>query len=138
METQLTDKEEGRLNYLMGKHCYVTKETIQSFLTHPHKGYVARKRPEYEERLEAHLLLDKKGLTEEQKNVVWVKSNWSQRKKRLSYKAKPKRVRQDNKTEINYSHSGGGCNVNRIRYPKKNRKTAWKRFYKLFPHLKPE
>lgn len=31
---------------------------------------------------------------------------------------------------------GGGDNKNKIRYPKKCRKTAWKRFYKLFPHLK--
>ena len=30
----------------------------------------------------------------------------------------------------------GGENKNSIRYPKKCRKTAWKRFYKLFPHLK--
>lgn len=32
----------------------------------------------------------------------------------------------------------GGSNRNKIRYPKKCRKTAWKRFYKLFPHLKKE
>lgn len=31
----------------------------------------------------------------------------------------------------------GGYNANKIRYPKQCRKTAWKRFYKLFPHLKP-
>ena len=51
------------------------------------------------------------------------------------YKQKPNKVRQDNKTEINY---GTGYNTNRstIRYPKKCRKTAWKRFNKLFPDLK--
>jgi len=44
--------------------------------------------------------------------------------------------RQDNKTYINYG--SGGSNWPTIRYPKKCRKTAWKRFYKLFPHLKPK
>jgi hypothetical protein len=43
---------------------------------------------------------------------------------------------QDNKSYKN--GSGTNYNPNTIRYPKKNRKTAWKRFYKLFPHLKPE
>ena len=48
---------------------------------------------------------------------------------------KPLRKRQDNKTEINYG--SGGSNGKTIRYPKKCRKTAWKRFYKLFPMLDP-
>ena len=30
----------------------------------------------------------------------------------------------------------GNSNRNKIRFPRKCRKTAWKRFYKLFPHLK--
>lgn len=36
---------------------------------------------------------------------------------------------------INYSRRRNS-NRNKIRYPRKCRKTAWKRFYKLFPHLK--
>ena len=48
--------------------------------------------------------------------------------------AKP--ARQDNKTFIN--RGSGGCNANKIRLPRKARKTAWKRFYRLFPHLKPQ
>lgn len=47
-----------------------------------------------------------------------------------------KEPRKDNKTYLNYG-SGDG-NRNKIRFPKKCRKTAWKRFYKLFPHLNPE
>lgn len=54
--------------------------------------------------------------------------------KRMNSMAKPKR--QDNKTYIN--RGSEGSNANSIRYPKKCRKTAWKRFYRLFPHLKPE
>jgi hypothetical protein len=44
---------------------------------------------------------------------------------------------RDNKDQLvigKRNHS----NRNKIRYPRKKRKTAWKRFYKLFPHLKPE
>ena len=41
----------------------------------------------------------------------------------------PKRARQDNKDFVN--RGTGGSNRNSIRYPKKKRKTAWKRFYKL-------
>lgn len=48
----------------------------------------------------------------------------------------PKPDRRDNKHT--YSHgTGNGFNRNRVRYPRKCRKAAWKRFYKLFPHLKP-
>ena len=46
--------------------------------------------------------------------------------------------RQDNKTYPNKQGRWGASNKNKIRYPRKKRKTAWKRFYKLFPHLKPE
>lgn len=52
------------------------------------------------------------------------------------YKKKSKPERKDNKDYIN--RGSGGSNRNKIRYPKKVRKTAWKRFYKLFPSLDPE
>ena len=53
---------------------------------------------------------------------------------RVNYNFMPKPPRKDNKDYINYGsgHNGGTS----IRYPKKGRKTAWKRFYKLFPKLK--
>lgn len=47
-----------------------------------------------------------------------------------------KNPRQDNKSYVNYGN--GYSNAKRIRYPKKTRKSAWKRFYKLFPHLDPK
>jgi hypothetical protein len=46
---------------------------------------------------------------------------------------KPPGESRDNKDVLVGS---SGDNRNKIRYPKKCRKTAWKRFYKLFPHLK--
>ena len=51
------------------------------------------------------------------------------------YDKMPKNLRQDNKSYINFG--SGGSNAGKIRLPKKCRKTAWKRFYKLFPKLKP-
>ena len=53
------------------------------------------------------------------------------------YNKMPKRPRQDNKDFLNKQEMYSG-NRSKIRYPRKARKTAWKRFYKLFPHLKPK
>jgi hypothetical protein len=41
---------------------------------------------------------------------------------------------RDNKDRIIYTGNSGS---NRIRYPKKGHKQAWKKFYKLFPSLQP-
>lgn len=49
------------------------------------------------------------------------------------YHKRPIKEGRDNKDVLVGS---GGDNQNKIRYPKKCRKTAWKRFYKLFPQLK--
>lgn len=54
----------------------------------------------------------------------------------VDYDSMPPMPRQDNKTYIN--HGSGGSNWGWLRRPKKVRKTAWKRFYKLFPKLKWE
>ncbi len=51
------------------------------------------------------------------------------------YKVRPVRPRKDNKDFYNGS---GGYWRNTVRYPKKKRKTAWVRFYKLFPNLDPK
>jgi len=55
---------------------------------------------------------------------------------RQKYNKMPKRPRQDNKDFIN--KGSGHPQRGWLRYPRKKRKTAWKRFYKLFPHLKPK
>ena len=53
---------------------------------------------------------------------------------KTDYNKMPKNPRQDNKTYINYGSSGH--NRDKIRLPRKVRKTAWKRFFKLFPWIK--
>ena len=67
----------------------------------------------------------------------WNKSWNDQKEIHKSYGKNSRPPRQDNKTYLNTSPSGYSSNKNKIRYPRKKRKTAWKRFYKLFPHLKP-
>jgi hypothetical protein len=47
------------------------------------------------------------------------------------------RSHRDNK-DATVGSGNCGSNANTIRFPKKCRKTAWKRFYRLFPHLKNE
>ena len=53
------------------------------------------------------------------------------------YRHNDKPERKDNKTSLNFgNHDSRG--ISSVRFPSKKRKTAWKRFYKLFPWLKPE
>jgi len=81
-------------------------------------------------------LYEKAGAVEEDWQRHWAhhKADQVHRHHQMNSMVKPER--QDNKTFIN--RGSGGCNANKIRFPSKKRKTAWKRFYKLFPHLKPE
>lgn len=53
----------------------------------------------------------------------------------INYSSMPKEPMQDNKNTLS-NYPTNYYNPNSIRYPKKCRKTAWKRFYKLFPTLK--
>lgn len=64
----------------------------------------------------------------------WREIQIAKRENKFLYEKSPKPLRRDNK-DIRVG-SGGG-NRNKIRRPRKCRKTAWKRFYKLFPKLKP-
>ena len=50
----------------------------------------------------------------------------------------PVKMKKDNKDVKVYGNTTRGLRQNTIRVPKKCRKTAWKRFYKLFPERKPE
>lgn len=56
---------------------------------------------------------------------------------KANYNTMPSPEYKDNKTYKNHG-TGHGSNANKIRFPKKARKTAWKRFYRLFPSLNPE
>lgn len=75
---------------------------------------------------------------------VWAEEFWWLQPSKISrqdYSAMPKPLRKDNKTYVNRT-SGPSSNYSyhhphdKVRFPKKKRKTAWKRFYRLFPNLK--
>lgn len=83
---------------------------------------------------ELFTLIKKFGLeTDSEIRKIWVPIRRTRMQVRAQYNKIPNKVRQDNKNSINWGNGRG--NANKIRYPKKCRKTAWKRFYKLFPHL---
>lgn len=81
-------------------------------------------------------LYEKAGAVEEdwQRHWTYYRANQVHLHHQMNRMVKPER--KDNKTSIN--RGSGGTNANKIRFPRKARKTAWKRFYKLFPHLKPQ
>lgn len=81
-------------------------------------------------------LYEKAGVSEADSQHHWIYNRNQQISLHYGMNVMAKPERKDNKTYIN---RGNGCsNRNKIRYPKKCRKTAWKRFYKLFPSLKPK
>lgn len=79
---------------------------------------------------------EKAGIEEKDWVKHWEYHRTDQMNIHYGYKKMSRPPRQDNKTYMNTSPTGGSSNRNKIRYPRKARKTAWKRFYRLFPHLK--
>ena len=67
--------------------------------------------------------------------ALWFEISKTRKQYKDAYNAKPLQEGRDNK-DVLVGSGGGGRN--RIRFPKKARKTAWKRFYKLFPMLNPD
>jgi len=78
------------------------------------------------------------GVVEKDWAYHWEYYSMLQKEIRNGYKSMARPPRQDNKTYVNTSPSPFATNKNKIRYPRKARKTAWKRFYRLFPHLMPQ
>lgn len=82
-----------------------------------------------------HILYQKAGIPEIDYLAYWAIQRSIHKTENDKYNTSLKPERKDNKTYIN---RGNGEGTNAIRYPKKVRKTAWKRFYRLFPSLDPE
>ena len=83
-----------------------------------------------------HNLYQKAGIPEVDYLAHWAVQRSIRRAESEKYNTSLKPERKDNKTYIN--RGSGFSNRNPIRFPRKVRKTAWKRFYKLFPSLDPE
>ena len=143
MITNISKQEERRLIFLCSQHYWhfenfnldeeilKAKKDVEFF-----KNKNASKEF-WDNKLELFLLLKKKGFEiDKEARLFWFKTNLEYRKISSEYSKKPTRVRKDNKDFINFGSANS--NGNKIRYPKKCRKTAWKRFYRLFPNLKPE
>jgi len=80
-------------------------------------------------------IYEEAGVEEKDWSKHWEYYRLHQKEIRDGYKRMAKPPRQDNKTYLNKSPHPFADNRNKIRYPRKVRKTAWKRFYRLFPHL---
>lgn len=73
-------------------------------------------------------------IDEIQFHLMWNDLFKEKLQKKNEYSAKPQKEGRDNKDVKVGSGSNGR---NSIRYPSLKRKNAWKKFYKLFPHLNP-
>lgn len=85
---------------------------------------------------EIYSISEELGMNEQETMEMWrqLKSDrfYSQR----DYFLRPDKIRKDNKQTINRGSGNQGSLMDMVRFPKKSRKTAWKRFYKLFPQFK--
>ena len=127
----MTKRQERRLHYLMSVLPSIPRSLVEiiekkNWKACPHYGNLKLYK-------ELFRLFDKKQFTPEQAHNYWIAYRSVRRSEHHVYNQHPARPRKDNKDTINYG-SGGG-NRGSIRYPKKTRKTAWKRFYRLFPWL---
>lgn len=129
----LSNKERRKLLTLIRSNNFIPKETLKGMLTHYGDRQVCD-RKKLDDTVKIHKLYEKVNISETDYNHHWNYNHLDQKSKHHEMNVIAKPPRQDNKTYIN--RGGGHDNYNTIRYPSKKRKTAWKRFWKLFPHLK--
>lgn len=133
----MTKKETRRMRYLMSLNWPHVDEEFKRILADSANW---RSVPENTKQcVEIFELAKKAGMNDAALKSAWTREYFNYR--RISYRSGPiygkmPKIRQDNKTSINYGSGSGSWPT--IRYPKKCRKTAWKRFYRLFPKLDPK
>ncbi len=130
----LNRDDKRKLMTLIRSHHIMHKENLKSSL-----GFVKLSGAFAKQVIAAKIIIDlyeKAGCVEEEWLLHWRYYKSLQYELHMETKRMTKPERKDNKTSINYGSRNSNCN--KIRYPSKKRKTAWKRFYKLFPHLKPK
>jgi len=127
----LSDSDHRRLMSVIGSYYrqpLMSCEQMRSLGNQLHKSGIKI----YAEASDAHRLYEKAGVTETDRQIHWMYYRGLRWDGHVSYNKMPENPRQDNKIFINYGSAHSNCR--KIRYPKKCRKTAWKRFYKLFPN----
>lgn len=125
-------KEQKRLHSLIGKTWYCGEVAARNVSGYKFLGNSQKQH--YLRILMAHKMLNDHEFTEEEKVAYWHEISRTRRESYKLYKMMPRPPRKDNKDYINYGSGGGSYSW--LRYPKKVRKTAWKRFLKLFPFAK--
>ena len=131
----LSYREKRKLISLIRTYNVRSKEAVKNINSLLYVKINGDYRKHLEKAAEIIKLYEKAGLVE----TEWV-SHWEyhikdQHIKHFEAKSNIKVIRQDNKNYIN--RGNGDSYSGDIRYPNLKRKTAWKRFYKLFPSLKP-
>ena len=131
----LNCEDRRKLMMLIRKNIVVSKLHLNELTKH---FYVLSKiiRERITDSIIIHNLYENSGVVEYDWLIHWAHYKYQQLILNKKYNIIAKLPRQDNKSYINYGNRDG--KAGRIRFPRKVRKTAWKRFYKLFPHLKPK
>lgn len=127
----LSKKQLKRLKYIMSIEYYTPREGLADPLSTdclPYKKQLSL-------RHEAHDIMDLIRLSETEKKKMWMEHHVLLRIKSNIYQLTPIQDRRDNK---DVRVGSGRGNRGKIRYPRKGHKNAWKKFYKLFPHLHPD
>lgn len=128
----LDKKTQKRLRSLIGKSFYCGERPARNVLGFKYVGGFTRMN--YTRILMAHKIFNEHEFGEEERVQYWRSLSIYNRERSTLYTLMPRSPRKDNK---DYKSGGGNSNnPNTIRYPKKVRKTAWKRFLKLFPFAK--
>jgi len=136
IDASTLSKTDKRSLYVYIRREYATtKEALDSYSEYINQPFTAHLSKRMTEAIKVHNLYESIGIDEDDFIHHWRYYRGLQIVQNRETKSMPKQLRKDNKTYINYG--SGNCHSSRIRYPRKKRKTAWKRFYKLFPHLKP-
>lgn len=134
----LTPEDKRQFNVLIRKNSPLIRLGIKSALEFYKQRRTTNKQTldHHNNAIVIHDLYDKAGVDEKTRMLHWSIKYHEQKNTHHKYKSNERPSRQDNKSYINYGNFRGGSNS--IRVPSKKRKTAWKRFYKLFPQLKPK
>lgn len=127
---QLSNTELKRLRFLMSVEYYTSKKDLIPISAASYKPY----KDQLQRKHEAHKLFDLIRLPEKQREKMWIEHRNQIGSYGDVYKLKPVKEGRDNK-DIRVGSGYGGRDS--IRYPRKGHKSAWKKFYKLFPRLHP-
>jgi hypothetical protein len=122
-------KQERRMVTLMGELHQMDRETVE--LRKNDKTYHYYGLDEINKYVELYKIIDKLEIHPDIVNRLWSRLQQASRKRKAQYNRKPIPVRKDNPNLYGGEFRGGGY----LRIPRRSKKNAWKRFYKLFPHL---